>query len=296
MDRTDRTDRRSWGAAFDLGVGGEEAGDLGRVRGVEAEEVGLIGVRLAAVEVDLVGAFGPTDRLEEHPGEAGEGAQPRGFQGSGLIEGVDEELAEELGDVLVVEEKGIAAGAAARGEPPWLRLWARSSWRLGSWKRQKSLPGSGRAAQGRPARVVAVQQGSDMIRLQDQAFRRSGVQVFGVGCSVFFGAAGAARGGAAVGTPLHGSASSPYPFIMAGRRERIRRSGGRGKAKAKRKSDRQGKRSGKRRPDRPRPGEEAGVRWEPAPLDAHDHRLQRIISRPGAARRSGSGGHPACGC
>src|SRR5207302_18890 len=100
---------------LDLGVGGEEEGDLGWIGRVEAAKAGLVSGRLAAVFVELIGVLGAADCLEEHAREAGERAQPLGVQGGGLVERVDEELAEELGDVLVVEHAGIAADAAARG-------------------------------------------------------------------------------------------------------------------------------------------------------------------------------------
>src|SRR5436305_1080378 len=55
------------------------------------------------------------DRLEQGAGEAGEGEQAAGVDGLGVVEGLDEQLAQELADVMVIEKAGITAGAAARG-------------------------------------------------------------------------------------------------------------------------------------------------------------------------------------
>jgi hypothetical protein len=100
---------------LDCGVGGAEKSELGGLERIDAEEVVFIGGRLASVVVDLIGAFGAADRLEEDAGEAGEGAEALGVTGSRIVERVDEELAEEFGDVFVVESAGVATDAAAGG-------------------------------------------------------------------------------------------------------------------------------------------------------------------------------------
>src|SRR5438034_1025112 len=63
---------------LDLGVGGEEESELGRIGRVEAAKAGLVSGRLAAVLVELIGVLGAADCLEEHAREAGERAQPLG--------------------------------------------------------------------------------------------------------------------------------------------------------------------------------------------------------------------------
>src|SRR5207237_4170701 len=77
----------------------------------DAEEVASGGRRLAAVRVDEEGGRG-AHRGEEDAGEVSERLQAFGVDRLGVVEGVDEQLAEELGDVDVIEEAGEAAAAA----------------------------------------------------------------------------------------------------------------------------------------------------------------------------------------
>jgi hypothetical protein len=70
------------------------------------------GRRLAAVGVDEEGGRG-AHGFEEDAGKVGERLQAFGVADVGLIERLDEELAEEFGDVDVIEEAREAAGAAA---------------------------------------------------------------------------------------------------------------------------------------------------------------------------------------
>jgi hypothetical protein len=97
---------------FDLGVGGDEVGELGRFRRVDAAEAVLIRGGLAAVVMELIGVPGSTDCLEEDLRKAGESAEALGVAGGRIVEGVDEELTEELGDVFEVEAARIATDAA----------------------------------------------------------------------------------------------------------------------------------------------------------------------------------------
>src|SRR5207249_3776924 len=78
-----------------------------------AEEV-VAGVGgLGAVLVEGVGG-GNADSLEEGAGEGGDGLELARVAGVGIVDGVDEQLGEELGDVEVVEDGREAAGGAAR--------------------------------------------------------------------------------------------------------------------------------------------------------------------------------------
>jgi len=145
----------------------------------------LIGVRLGAVEVDLIGTLGAADRLEEHLREASEGAQPRGVQGRGLVEGLDEKLAEELGDVLEVEEEGIAAGAAAGGRAALAAAVGEQLLVAGVVEEAEVAAGqrTGGAGAARAGGSGAAGFGHGQAPVSGvQVFRRSGVQVFGVGC------------------------------------------------------------------------------------------------------------------
>jgi hypothetical protein len=83
---------------------------------VAAEEVVAGDRRLGAVAVEGEGG-GNAHGFEEGAGEAGDRLELAGVGGVGLVDGLDEQLGEELGDVEVVQDGGEAAGAAARGGP-----------------------------------------------------------------------------------------------------------------------------------------------------------------------------------
>ena len=95
-------------------LGFEEGLDLGSEGRVDAEEMTGGGARLAAVRVDEEGGRG-ADGFEQDAGEGGERLEAVGVDRLGIVEGVDKQLAEELGDVDVIEEAGEAAQAAAGG-------------------------------------------------------------------------------------------------------------------------------------------------------------------------------------
>src|SRR5205807_34335 len=80
----------------------------GGLGGVEAEEVVLGGGGLGVGAMVQKAAFGGADGLEEDLAEVGEGGEALRVEGSGVVEGVDEQLAEQFGDVDVVEDAGEA--------------------------------------------------------------------------------------------------------------------------------------------------------------------------------------------
>jgi hypothetical protein len=103
--------RRGLGAGISGRLGGEERLDLGREGRVDTEEVAGRGSGLAAVLVDEEGRWG-AHRGKEDASEVGEHRQAFGVADVGVVERLDEQLAEELGDVDVIEEAREAASAA----------------------------------------------------------------------------------------------------------------------------------------------------------------------------------------
>jgi hypothetical protein len=99
---------------LDIGIGGrlggEERLDLGSEGRVGAEEMAGRGGGLAAVCVDEEGGRG-AHGFEEDAGEDSERLQAFGVADIGVVERLDEQLAEQLGDVDVIEEAGEAAEA-----------------------------------------------------------------------------------------------------------------------------------------------------------------------------------------
>jgi len=169
---------RGWGdRGFGAGVGlrFEERLDLGSEGWVDAEEVAGSGRRLAAVRVDEEGGR-RAHRGEEDAGEVGEGLQAFGVADVGVVQGIDEQLAEELGDVAVIEEAGEAASAAAGGGAAFAPRFGQGLLVIGVVEETEVAVGEGVSGAGL---AVGFDEGAAGVgHWVPPVVRRSGVQVF----------------------------------------------------------------------------------------------------------------------
>jgi hypothetical protein len=112
----------AWGRAVSrrsrrprLGLGSEERLHGASERRVDTQQVGRVGGGLGVVARRHLAVSGPADGVQEDAGELGDGAKRAGIGGISIVEGLDEQLAGEIGDLQVVEAARETAGAAAGG-------------------------------------------------------------------------------------------------------------------------------------------------------------------------------------